>query len=132
MGKRRRDLSRTEWGIMRICWEKGQSTARAVYDETLKEKKRSYQAVKTMLDRLVKKGYLERTKLGPIWLYKATVSRARVVAREIEKFAGSVLDNSVAPLLIHLGRKEKVSPGEIEALKKLIREKEDQMTDGDS
>ena len=132
MGKKRSDLSKTEWGIMRICWEKGQSTARVIYDETLKEKKRSYQAVKTMLDRLVKKGYLERTKLGPIWLYKATVSRARVVAREIEEFAGSVLDNTVAPLLIHLGRKEKVSPGEIEALKKLIREKEGKMTNGNS
>ena len=54
MGKKRSDLSKTEWGIMRICWEKGQSTARVIYDETLKEKKRSYQAVKTMLDRLVR------------------------------------------------------------------------------
>ena len=33
------DLSRTEWKIMKICWEKGQSTAKVVYEESLKEKK---------------------------------------------------------------------------------------------
>ncbi len=108
-----------------ICWEKGQARARIIYEETLKEKKRGYQTVKTMLDRLVKKGYLEREKFGPIWLYNPAVPRPKVIASEIETFVSTVLDNTFAPLFAHLGKREKLSGEEIEALKKLIKEHEE-------
>ena len=125
MQKNRRDLSRTEWSLMKICWLKGQSSARDIYEETLKQKKRGYQTVKTMLDRLVGKGYLEREKFGPIWLYKPVVPRSKVIAREIDTFVNTVLDNTFAPLFVHLAGKEKLSREEIETLKKLIEEHEE-------
>jgi len=125
MQTNRRDLSRTEWLLMNICWLKGRSSAREIYEETLKQKKRGYQTVKTMLDRLVGKGYLEREKFGPIWLYKPTVPRSKVIAREIDTFVNTVLDNTFAPLFVHLAEKEKLSGEEIEALKKLIEEHEE-------
>ena len=125
MDKNRSELSNTEWFLMKICWEKGQVSARVIYEETLKEKKRGYQTVKTMLDRMVAKGYLDREKFGPIWLYKPAVSRTKVIAREIEKFANTVLDNTFAPLFVHLAKKEKLTGEEIETLKKLIEEHEE-------
>ena len=125
MKKKRIDLSKTEWSIMNICWEKGKASARVIYEETLKQKKRGYQTVKTMLDRLVGKGYLEREKFGPIWLYEPVVSRSKVMAREIDSFVSTVLDNTFAPLFARLAEKEKLSHEEIEALKKLIEEHEE-------
>lgn len=125
MQTNRRDLSKTEWLLMKICWLKGQSSARDIYEETLKQKKRGYQTVKTMLDRLVGKGYLEREKFGPIWLYKPTVPRSKVIAHEIDTFVNTVLDNTFAPLFVHLAGKEKLSREEIKALKKLIEEYEE-------
>ncbi|MFC1573965.1 BlaI/MecI/CopY family transcriptional regulator, partial [Candidatus Latescibacterota bacterium] len=68
MTKKRNELSKTEWSLMNICWKKGKVSAREIYEETLKEKQRGYQTVKTMLDRMVGKGFLEREKFGPIWL----------------------------------------------------------------
>ena len=127
MTKKRSDLSRTEWTIMNICWEKGKASARVIYEETLKDKKRGYQTVKTMLDRLVMKGYLEREKFGPIWLYNPAVPRPKVISREIETFVSTVLDNTFAPLFAHLAEKEKLSRDEIEALKKLIEEHEEEL-----
>lgn len=123
MLKRKKSLSNTEWSIMKICWKKGEATARMIYEESLKEKKRSYQAVKTMLDRMVDKGYLSRKKFGPIWLYKPTESRTKVLGKAIENFVDTVLDNTFAPLLTHFAKKESLSPDEIEALKKLIQKK---------
>ncbi len=125
MEKKRNDLSKTEWSLMKICWEKGQVSARIIYEETLKEKKRGYQTVKTMLDRLVGKRYLEREKFGPIWLYKPAVSRSKVMAGEIDSFLDTVLDNTFAPLFARLAEKEKLSSEEIEALKKLVEEHEE-------
>ncbi len=125
MQKKQKSLSTTEWSLMKICWKKGKSSGRQIYEESLKEKKRVYQAVKTMLDRLVIKGYLEREKFGPIWLYKPVVQRAKVTAREIESFADTVLDNTFAPLFAHFAKKGKLSREEIEALKKIIEEYEE-------
>ena len=42
MKKSRNDLSRTEWSLMKICWEKGKASARVIYEETLKEKKKVF------------------------------------------------------------------------------------------
>ena len=121
----KKSLTKTEWSIMKICWEKGEATARTIYDESLKEKTRGYQSVKTMLDRLVKKGYLNRKKFGPIWLYKPTVARAKVLGSAIDSFVNTVLDNTFTPLLAHFAKKENLSPEEIGALKKLIKKKKE-------
>ena len=122
MKRKSAEPSKTEWLLMNICWKKGKVSAREIYEETLKEKKRGYQTVKTMLDRMVGKGFLEREKFGPIWLYEPVVSRTKMLGREIESFVNTVLDKTFAPLFVHLAEKEKLSPEEIEALKKLIEE----------
>jgi len=121
----KKSLTKTEWSIMKICWEKGEATARTIYDESLKDKTRGYQSVKTMLDRLVNKGYLNRKKFGPIWLYKPTVARAKVLGSAIDSFVTTVLDNTFTPLLAHFAKKENLSPEEIGALKKLIKKKKE-------
>jgi BlaI family transcriptional regulator, penicillinase repressor len=126
MQKKLMGLSDTEWQLMKICWDKGMVSARIIYEETLKKKARGYQTVKTMLDRLVVKGYLTREKFGPIWLYNPTVSKAKTVAKEIDSFMNNVLDNVFTPLFAHLAQKEHLSKEEFEALKKLVEEhKED-------
>ena len=111
--------------LMNICWKKGKVRAREVFEETLKVKKRGYQTVKTMLDRMAAKGYLEREKFGPIWLYKPVISRSQVMAREIDSFVSTVLDHTFAPLFAHFAEKENLSRDEIGALKKLIDEYEE-------
>jgi len=129
MPKKLPELSKTEWHIMNICWKKGRVSARVIYEETLREKQRSYQTVKTMLDRLVEKGYLRREKFGPIWLYTPSVARSAVMAREIETFVCTVLDHSMTPLFVHFARKEKLSREELKELRKLIEEKEEERHD---
>ena len=120
--KRKQDMSKTEGSLMNICWKKGKSSARDIYEETLKQKKRGYQTVKTMLDRLVGKGYLTREKFGPIWLYEAVVSRKSALIQEMEFFAGTVLDNTFTPLFAHIAKREKLTRDELDSLKKLLSE----------
>ena len=108
---------------MKICWEKGTTIARVIYEETLNEKKRSYHTINTMLKRLVKKGYLKSEKLGPLWLYTPIVPRSKVIKQEIETFVTNVLDNTFTPLLSFLTEKHELSEEEIEALEKLLKKK---------
>ena len=46
MKKDKDSLSKTEWTIMNICWKKGKSSARVIYDESLKKKERGYETIK--------------------------------------------------------------------------------------
>jgi BlaI family penicillinase repressor len=123
MKNKKSDLSKTEWLIMNICWKKGKSSARNVFEETLKTKTRSYHTIKTMLDRLVVKGYLTREKFGPIWFYSPIVAKSKATGKEIERFVGTVLDNTFTPLLSFFSEKESLTDEEIDSLEKLIEEK---------
>jgi len=116
----KRSLSKTEWTLMNICWEKGKVSARIIFDESQKDKKRAYQTIKTLLDKLVDKKYLKKERFGPIWLYEPTITRARAVSNAIDSFADTVLNNTFTPLFSHFIKKEKMSEEEIEVLEKLI------------
>ena len=124
MRKKRKALSGTERALMQICWEKGPATARDIYEATLREKRREYQTVKTLLDRMVEKGYLARQKTGPVWRYEPALTREDYLHSEMETLAETVLENSFAPLFVHLAKKEKLSRDEIDALRELLKKHE--------
>ncbi len=123
------ELSRAEWILMRVLWRQGKSTARQVYEEAVHERDWEYQTVKTMLDRLVSKGYLKAEKLGPLCLFEPAVSKTRVLPRAIDSFVETVLDNTFAPLFAHLAKGKELSTDEIAALRKLLEKQEEDPTD---
>jgi len=118
------ELSKAEWLIMQACWQKKSSTAREVHAAVPDEREWEYQTVKTMLDRLVDKGYLRREKVGPISVFLPVVPRAKVVRRAIDGFLETVLGNQLAPLLAHLAGSDRWNEADLAILKKLLKEDE--------
>lgn len=122
MKKKATYLSRIEWELMKICWDKGKTTAKVIHEESLKIKERGYQTIKTMLDRMVVKGFLERERFGPVWLYKPTVSRSKGVMKEIGDFVNLALDGSHLPVFEHFLRSTSKESESFKTLKKMIRD----------
>jgi BlaI family transcriptional regulator, penicillinase repressor len=120
-----RKLSPSEWKVMNVCWRLRKATARQIYEASSLHRKRDYQTVKTLLDRISGKGYLKMEKLGSLCLFTPTVSRTSAVASAVEDFVSTVLDNSVAPLFQHLAKNETIDEREIEILKELLRKTEE-------
>ena len=118
------ELSKAEWLVMKVCWERKSSTAREVHEASAGQREWGYQTVKTMLDRLVEKGYLRRDKVGPISVFTPAVPRMKALRRAIDGFVDTVLGNQLAPLFTHLAGGEKLSEDELAALKKLMEENE--------
>jgi BlaI family penicillinase repressor len=116
-------LSRAEWTLMNICWRLGKSTARRIHEESLKSHRRQYQTVKTLLDRMADKGYLRVDKVGPVCQFVPTVKRSAAVSAAIEDFVGTVLDDALAPLFVHLAEGREMSEEEIETLRRLLEER---------
>ncbi|MEM7350824.1 MAG: BlaI/MecI/CopY family transcriptional regulator [Acidobacteriota bacterium] len=125
-------LSRTEWTLMNICWRLGKSTARQVYDESSDRRDRDYQTVKTLLDRIAGKGYLKIEKLGPLCLYTPIVPRPAALATAIEDFTRTVLDNTLAPVFVHLADAGQLKEEELDSLRELLRRHEQAEGDDDA
>lgn len=125
MRKTSRKLSPAEWKVMNHCWKLRKATARQIHEALLQDQERDYQTVKTLLDRIVAKGYLKVEKLGPLCIFSPAVSRASVVAGAVEDFVSTVLDNSVAPLFQHLARNETINEQELKTLKDLLERAEE-------
>ena len=117
------NLNKTEWEIMKICWEKGVATVKTVYEESQKIKERRYTTIKTMLDRLVEKKYLTREKFGPVWLYKPTVTEKKATSDALSDFMQVVTNNNTTPIIKHVLNTKRYDI-DIELLKKLVDELE--------
>lgn len=110
---------------MRICWDKGKSSAKIIHEESLKNTKRSYVTVKTILDRLAKKGFLQREMFGPIVLYTPIISQKSATSHTIDDFIKTVMGDHIAPIFMHLLKKKKYRD-EIGKLKEIINEIEEE------
>ena len=115
------DLGRVEWMLMRICWKLEDACAKEVHDETLKERKRSYHSVKSMLDRLVLKGFLVRKRRGNLWFYSPKISETKTKTRAFIDFVETALDNQIAPIMMNLLKRNNYQKEYLE-FKKLIEE----------
>jgi BlaI family penicillinase repressor len=80
--------------------------------------------VKTLLNRLVKKGALGFTKEGRAYLYEPLVAERDCVTAESTSFLERVFGGSLQPMLAHFVESRKLSPAEIAELKRLIKQKE--------
>ena len=73
-------LGELETQIMEILWGAGkQWSVRSVHEELLNKRPLAYTTVMTVLDRLAKKGIVQRELDGRAWLYVAGSSRAQLV-----------------------------------------------------
>lgn len=78
--------------------------------------------VKTLLNRLLKKGALRASKDGRRYLYSAVLKREQWVSSESTSMLDRLFGGRVAPLVAHFGKHRKLSPADIAELKKLIAE----------
>ena len=118
--KRRRKLSRSEWVVMNHCWQLGQVTARQVWEASADHRDWNYQTVKTMLDRIVDKGYLSMHKVGPVCVFSPAVPRSTALSAAVEDFVATVFDGTLQPFFSHLVQSGRMSEEELESLRRSL------------
>ena len=117
-------ISEAEWEVMKICWLQPTSTAQEIVDTLAARDDWHPKTVKTLLNRLVKKGALGFQKDGWAYLYHPLVAEKDCVAAASDSFLDRVFGGSFQPLLAHFLKSRKMSPAEIDELKQLIKRKE--------
>lgn len=122
-----KDLTAAEWKIMRIVWEERKAMTREVYTIACERYGWSPPTVKTLLRRIIEKGYLDVTKIGNGFLYRPTQSSLVVVKKAVESLFENVVDGT-GPLLIQLVENAPLGNDDLEQLQKMIDQKRAEMS----
>jgi predicted transcriptional regulator len=97
------DLAPLELDCMNTLWPMGQGTVREIRDGLATRRARAYTTIMTIMDRLARKGIVERQKAGRAYIYRplltAVEARSQALGQVLESFFGG----SEEALLAHLG-----------------------------
>lgn len=120
------DLSRAEYDILRTLWKRGRLSVREVHDQLQETYGWAYTTTKTMMDRMVEKGLLNRESFHGVYLYKPMITRPAGLARMVQFFADRVLEMDVGSVVSLFARSKAITPEEIEELNKLLKQDDDE------
>jgi BlaI family penicillinase repressor len=123
MTKKTPRISEAEWEVMRVAWARGSVTAQEVVD-ALPGHGWSPRTIKTLLNRLKTKGALGYEARGKAYVYRPAVRQEDCVRQESQSFLDRVFAGSAAPLLAHFVKRAKLTPEELDELKRILREKQ--------
>ncbi len=105
---------------MEALWACGQATASGLQKDLEPMHGWAYSTVKTMLDRLVDKGFAKARRVGNVYEYSPKQKRKSVVARVVDDVFDRVLEGSLAPFLDRLIEQRKLSADEIDELREML------------
>src|SRR5262245_24231791 len=105
---------------MEALWNRTRATAGALQADLQGTQGWAYSTVKTMLDRLVEKGYVKSRRVGNVYEYTPKVRRGAAVARTLDDLTERVFTGSVTPLIHGLVERRKLSPDEIRELRDML------------
>ena len=116
-------ISDAESLVMNVLWRASAAMpADEVIAALVSEQSWQEATVKTLLNRLLKKGALSASKDGRRYLYTAVLKREQWVSSESTSMLERLFGGRVAPLVAHFGKHRKLSPADIAELKKLVEE----------
>ncbi|MDD5545011.1 MAG: BlaI/MecI/CopY family transcriptional regulator [Acidobacteriia bacterium] len=118
-------LGPLEREVMDCLWSRSRpASVREVFERFLKTKEIAYTTVMTTLDRLFKKGLLQRIKEGRTFLYSPRFSRQEFRGLLARDMVDALLERVAEPVLSHfveaVGRKDQKL---LDRLEELVQEK---------
>jgi predicted transcriptional regulator len=98
------DLAPLELDCMNTLWPVGEATVREIRDLLAPRRPRAYTTIMTIMDRLARKGSVERKKVGRAYIYRpnltAEEARSQALGQVVENYFGG----SKEALIAQLGR----------------------------
>jgi BlaI family penicillinase repressor len=117
-------ISDAEWQVMDVLWQRSPLTANDIVDQLARNTAWEPATIKTMLNRLVKKGALRFKAEGKRYLYAPAVTRDACVRTEGRSFLDRVFGGAAGPLIAHFVEDAKLSKDEIAELRRVLDRKE--------
>lgn len=119
-------ISGAESQIMEALWRRGPLTPEGIVAEVGEAHGWAPGTVKTLITRLLRKKAIEGRREAEGYLYRPLLSRTDYVQSESQSLVDRLFDGEVAPLVAHFAEHRALTPKDIQVLKKLISDLEDE------
>lgn len=119
-------VSEAESVVMEVLWSRSPLGADDVVAALSTRSDWAEPTIKTLLNRLLKKGAVRADRDGRRYLYSPVLSRDAWVAGQSQGVLDRLFGGRVAPLVAHFSERGKLSQDDIAALRRLIEELDDE------
>lgn len=119
-------ISGAESQIMEALWRKGPLTPDGIVADVGEAHGWAPGTVKTLITRLLRKKAIEGRREEAGYLYRPLITRTDYVQSESQNLVDRLFDGEVAPLVAHFAEHRALTPKDIQHLKKLISDLEDE------
>lgn len=119
---RKIQISEAESRIMQVLWDQSPLGADAVVDALTRSTGWHDKTIKTLLNRLLRKGALNHERDGRRYLYSPAVSREDYLIQESRSLVDRLFNGRVAPLVAHFREQEELGPDDVAELRRLLDE----------
>jgi len=116
-------ISEAEWVVMQVIWNWYPIAANEVVEALAGSTEWSPRTIRTLINRLYEKGALDRTKRDGIFHYTPAIEESACIEAESESFLKRFFGGSLNPLVAYFLENGKLSPEEIEDLRKRFSSK---------
>ncbi len=110
----------SEIKVMNVLWREGDATAKRISDILKVEVGWNMNTTYTLIKRCINKGAIERSE--PNFMCHALIPREEVQAAETNELIDKIYDGSANNLFAALLGKKKLTSGQIERLKEIVKE----------
>ena len=123
-GRRKKDtaeLTEAEWEILKVVWDQEPCAAGTVQEALAASKDWAYATVKSTMDRMVEKGFLEITRIRNLQLFRSRLSQVEARRGELRKMLTRAFNGALTPLVQFLIEHEGLSKEEAAGLRHFVR-----------
>ncbi|MBI3862252.1 MAG: BlaI/MecI/CopY family transcriptional regulator [Planctomycetia bacterium] len=118
--RERPPLSDAQFEIMQEVWKRDEATVSDVWESLAARRAVARNTVLTLMDRLVKKGWLKRRAAGQTHHYSAAVSHRSTLGDVARRVVDTAFAGSVDSLMLALIEGRGISDDEAERIRRLI------------
>ncbi len=112
----------SELKVMCVLWREGDTTAKHISDVLKEEVGWNMNTTYTLIKRCIKKGAIERSE--PNFMCRALIPKEEVQEAETNELINKIYDGSADKLFAALLGRKKLSFGQIERLKQIVKDLE--------
>ncbi len=122
-------LAELQLAIMQVLWERREATVGEVRDDLESWRPLAYTTVGTMLTKMEEKSFVKHRSDGRTNVYRPAIRRDQVSRSMVLDLSKRLFAGDITQMVSHLLDGQQVTREELAALKKMIRDKEQGLTD---
>jgi BlaI family transcriptional regulator, penicillinase repressor len=113
-------LTDLQLAVMRVLWDRGESTVVDVQQALLPDRRLALTTVATILSRLEKRGVVLHRAVGRQFSYRAKITERSAKRSAVDRLTETLFGGSATALITHLLSSRDIAAGDLDEVKRML------------